>query len=172
MKLLKMIAILGFAVAASAAHAEVTINPDGTGFVGKGDVQLAFGWNNAKLQDNASKVRFIYKATDTYIAVCTWLTGEGTRGEKTHNVNHSTEAEVDTTVNSVARTNTQNVVTGFNLTGFGTSTTETGEIPVVGGPCPGNQGHDGTWSAVTPVGGTGGLYVTYEGNPGAPVLLQ
>lgn len=41
-----------------AASASVTVNPDGTGFVGKGNVQTAFGWNNQKLQDNAKSVTF------------------------------------------------------------------------------------------------------------------
>ena len=45
-------AALLFAVAI--ASASVTFNPaTGTGFVGKGDVQLAYGWNNKQLQDNA-----------------------------------------------------------------------------------------------------------------------
>jgi hypothetical protein len=36
---------------AGAAFAAITFNPDdGTGFVGKGDVQEAFGWNNHALQ--------------------------------------------------------------------------------------------------------------------------
>jgi hypothetical protein len=36
----------------------VTFNEtNGTGFVGKGDVQVAFGWNNKQLQTNATACR-------------------------------------------------------------------------------------------------------------------
>jgi hypothetical protein len=34
------------------------LDADGTGFVGKGDVQTALGWNNQKLQSNATKLAF------------------------------------------------------------------------------------------------------------------
>ena len=36
--------------AGTAAHASVTINADGTGFIGKGNVQTALGYNNSALQ--------------------------------------------------------------------------------------------------------------------------
>ena len=46
---------------APAASAAVTINEtNGTGFVGKGDVQVAFGWNNKQLQTNATGVSFSF----------------------------------------------------------------------------------------------------------------
>lgn len=145
----------------------------GTGFVGKGDVQLAFGWNNAQLQANASALVFSYSKTESFEAVCTWTTGEGTRGEKTHNVSHTTTTDVNSTVAHDARKNSQNQITGFNLTGFG-APSAAGEIPEVGGACPGNQGHGGTWSSVTSTGSTGGLYVNYGGSsvllPETPVL--
>jgi hypothetical protein len=49
---------------AGAVFAAVTFDPEtGTGFVGKGDVQTAFGWNNKQLQDNAGLVQF--RATTT-----------------------------------------------------------------------------------------------------------
>src|ERR671919_607566 len=59
----KTIALVAGAVAAltiaGAATAAVIFNPDdGTGFVGKGDVQLVYGWNNKALQDNAGAVQF------------------------------------------------------------------------------------------------------------------
>ncbi|MEV0272400.1 hypothetical protein AB0H43_26790 [Hamadaea sp. NPDC050747] len=146
------------AVAAPAAAVVTFDAATGTGFVGKGDVQLAFGWNNATLQANAAGVSFSYTATDSYDAVCTWITGEGTRGEKTHNVTHSTTTEVAGQVTYDARTHKQ--IDGFQLTGYGT-VIESGEIPVVGGACPGNEGTDGTWSSVTQTGSSAGLYTTY-----------
>jgi hypothetical protein len=43
------------AMLATAALAAVTFDVNtGFGFVGKGDVQLAFGWNNKALQTNAT----------------------------------------------------------------------------------------------------------------------
>src|SRR5918996_4693526 len=47
--------VAAFAIGMTAAFALVTFDPStGTGFVGKGDVQTAFGWNNKQLQNNAS----------------------------------------------------------------------------------------------------------------------
>jgi len=162
MKALKTLAAAALLASTSYAFASVTLDTaTGTGFVGKGDVQLAFGWNNQQLQKNASGVTFKYEATDNYEAVCTWTTGEGTRGEKTHNVGHTTSIGVSSSVAFDARVKTQ--ITGFNLSGFGTKT-EFGTVPVVGAACPGNEGTDGTWSSVTLTGSTGGLYVTYGSN--------
>jgi len=47
-------ALMATATAGNAA----TLNTDGSGFVGKGEVQSAFGWNNKAAQDNQSKVTF------------------------------------------------------------------------------------------------------------------
>src|SRR5688572_19435502 len=44
--------------AGSAAHASVTMDDTGHGFVGKGDVQTALGYNNAQLQANAGTLTF------------------------------------------------------------------------------------------------------------------
>jgi hypothetical protein len=108
---------------AGTASATVTFDPStGTGFVGKGDVQLALGWNNPQLQANAAGVTFSYNATDTYAAVCTFVTGAGTRGEQTHNVSVPRHATINSAIQYDARTHRQ--IDGFNLTGFGTTTTE------------------------------------------------
>jgi hypothetical protein len=158
-------AVLGIALAlaSSSALAEVVFDPNtGTGFVGKGDVQDAFGWNDAGLQLHATGVTFSYGYTAVYEAVCTFTTGEGTRGEKTHNVPHSEEMDVASSVIVALRRNPQSKVTGFELTGFGAGFGESGDVPTVGAPCPGNQGHDGVWTSVTEQpGGEGGLYANY-----------
>jgi hypothetical protein len=100
------------------------------------------------------------------------VTGEGTRGEKTHNVNHKTTSSVISSVAYDARV--KNQITGFNLKGFGAITSSGGDIPVVGAPCPGNQGTDATWSSVTAGDTTGGLFVNYGGTavalPNTPVV--
>jgi len=162
-------ATAGVLFAASAASAAVTFDAGtGQGFVGKGDVQTALGWNNSKLQANAAAVSFTYDATDTYAAVCTWTTGAGTRGEKTHNVSIPRHSRVESAVAYDARTHKQ--IDGFILTGFGATTVE-GTVPVVGGACVSEEGNgnDGTWTAVTLQDSTGALYVNYGG---ASVALQ
>jgi hypothetical protein len=150
----------------NAASAQTTLNlTTGTGFAAKGDVQSAFGWNNAKLQSNASGVTFSYNATETYEGVCEWTTGENSpNGAKTHTVTHGTSTSVNSAVSYQARTNSQGVITGFNLTGFGTTTHSGADVPVVGGPCPGNPGTGAIYTSVTKTGSTGGLYAIYGGN--------
>lgn len=164
MKIARIAAAAALFAVTAFANAGVTFDPTtGTGFVGKGDVQLAFGWNNAQLQTNAAGVGFSYQLRQDYLAVCTWTTAEGTRGEKTHEVSHTLKYNAGSTVNYDARTRSQ--ITGFTLTGYPTGTeVSVGTAPVVGAPCPGNEGTDGAWSSVTPVGtGVDGLFVTYAG---------
>ena len=72
---------LAMGIMASSAFAAVTFDPaTGTGFVGKGDVQTAMGWNNAELQKNAENLKFTYVTETTYAVAVTWTTGEGKRG--------------------------------------------------------------------------------------------
>lgn len=149
------------------AGAAVTVNADGTGFVGKGDVQLAFGWNDHVLQANAAGVSFTYDSTDLYSGVCTFTTGEGTRGEQTHNVAHTKKTVVNSAVAYEVRKNPQIKVTGWNLNGFGASTE--GAIPEVGGACVGFPGNGATWVSVELVSSSGGLFVHYGAQS---VLLQ
>jgi hypothetical protein len=147
---IKLVAVSSLAFA-GAALADVTFDPaTGMGFVGKGDVQSAFGWNNATLQANADYLTFTYKSVQEYEAVCTWTTGEGTKGEQTHNVTHTRETGIDSDLSYEVRKVVQ--VSGFFLEGFASGTSATGSVPVVGGACPGNQGHDGVWTSVTAVG--------------------
>jgi hypothetical protein len=57
--ILSALALVALAIPV-AASASVTVNSNGTGFVGKGNVQTAFGWNNAALQANASGTTFSF----------------------------------------------------------------------------------------------------------------
>jgi hypothetical protein len=139
----------------------VSLDPaSGIGFVGKGDVQTAFGWNNKQLQTNAGGVTFAYIAEEEYSAVCEWTTGEGTKGEQTHDVAHSRSTSVAAQVGYDARVKSQ--ITGFILNGYG-AVSEDGAVPVVGGPCPGNPGTDGVWVSVELLSSSGGLYANYGG---------
>lgn len=50
---------------AASAAASVTFDPStGTGFVGKGDLQTPWGWNNQKMQIEALNITFSYNSTD------------------------------------------------------------------------------------------------------------
>jgi len=160
MKISHIAAALGLAVAASFANAAVTFDSGtGAGFVGKGDVQLAFGWNNAALQSKASALGFSYNLSTEYEAVCTWTTAEGKRGEKTHNVTHTKPYAVTSALSFDARTQSQ--ITGFFLKGFKDGLPEVGTEPVVGAACPGNEGTDGVWTNVVQGTTTDGLMVIY-----------
>ena len=158
--MLLLAALAALALSATAVFAAVNFDSStGTGFVGKGDVQQVFNWNNKQLQQNASGVTFSYNATENYEAVCTFVTGEGTRGEQTHNVSRERSTTVDSAVAYDPRV--KNQITGFNLKGFGT-TTSSGDVPVVDGACPGGP-DGGTWTSVTLVSSTGGLYINFGG---------
>lgn len=132
----------------------------GLGFVGKGDVQLAFGWNNATLQNNASGVTFSYDVVDTYEVTAEWTTSEGKKGVKTHTITVIRQVSVSASVLSSARVHKQ--VDGFYLLGLGTETSS-GTVPVVGDNF--NDGNDvKPITAVTLLSSTGGgLTVNYGG---------
>jgi opacity protein-like surface antigen len=97
-------------LAATAAFAAVTFDPaTGEGFVGKGDVQTALGFNNKQLQDNVNNIQFrTLKVTET-----TW-TCDRDAGPQTQERERTTTTQG--VVDMVARE--RNQITGFNLTGY------------------------------------------------------
>lgn len=166
MKLFAALAASAAMVATSAA-ALVTFDPaTGTGFVGKGDVQLAFGgWNNAQLQSRASGVTFKYRSEESYKFDCTFTVEVGRdKVREPRTQNRGAEATVNGSIAYESRKNSQGQITGFNLTGFGPVTYD-GIAPVEGGTCPGGQFNDGVISNVELVGGSsaGGLFVVHGG---------
>ena len=158
MRKLTLAAALAAATISTAAFASVTFDPaTGLGWVGKGDVQLAFGWNNQAAQANAKAVSFSYNATDTYDVGCEWSTG--TNHVVVHDITVPKHTSVSSSVLSDPRKTGQ--WTGYNLNGLGATVTD-GSVPVVGATCPGNSGL-GLVTDVTLTGSTGGLYVNYGG---------
>jgi hypothetical protein len=162
---LKTIAVASAAalMTASAAMAAVTFDTDtGTGFVGKGDVQLAFGWNNAAVQSNAKAVAIRFQQRDRYEAVCEWETITGGKTPKVieHEITLIRNVNANVTVSVEPRT--RNQVTGFNLTGFGAGTSS-GVAPEVGSACPGAGNQDGIVTSATLVSSSGGLRATHNG---------
>jgi hypothetical protein len=118
------------ALGASAASA-YTLDDNGTGFVGKGEVQTAFGWNNAALQRNADSVSFEYAAiTATESSWVCVNERNGNEQERSRTTTTTTTGVVDET------TRDRNQVTGFMLLGStaGSSTSETSGNPLYSCP--------------------------------------
>jgi hypothetical protein len=103
------------ALVSTAAIAAVTFDASsGTGFVGKGDVQLALGMNNAQVQN--ATLNFTYTSTDTTFWTCTrtFTLGNGNTQEIVQVRNNSTTTQG--VLSSVARV--KNQITGYNLLGY------------------------------------------------------
>jgi hypothetical protein len=160
------------AIFTTAAHATVTFDPaTGKGFVGKGDVQLVFGWNNAQLQKKATTsgaIVFTYSESTIYSATCEWTTGEGTRGEKVHSITRTKFFGVLGSVAYDARQRSQ--VTGFNLNGWTSYEAVQGTVPIVGESCPG-EGTNGVWTVVIETSSSSGLQAddTTDALPGVKI---
>jgi hypothetical protein len=100
--------VLTMALGGAGAALAYTLNDDGTGFVGKGEVQTAFGWNNQQLQRNADGVSFQVVTETEYTWTCT----------NTNNQNTQERERVTTEQQLVdSTTRDKNQVTGFTLLG-------------------------------------------------------
>src|SRR5688500_14313060 len=89
------------AAATMAAYAAVVLDlSTGLGFVGKGDVQLAFGWNNKQLQDavKADAISFTYAVSESHSVTCEWTTGPSAN-PTTHVQTKTKSADVSAVVN-------------------------------------------------------------------------
>jgi hypothetical protein len=114
-----LIAAAASLAAAAPASAAVTFDPStGSGFVGKGDVQVALGWNNKQLQDNAAGVSFTYETTT--VQETSWTCVNQNNGHVQER-SRTTTATVSGVASSVARENSKGkdgAVTGFDLNGY------------------------------------------------------
>lgn len=168
-KMLAGVAIVGGLIAGAAAvDAAVSFDAaTGEGFVGKGDVQTAFGWNNKQLQDNADDVRF--RASATIVTEVSWTcTNSNNDNEQVRE--RTTTTSTSGVVTSVARL--RNQVTGFTLGGYDGTVVESS---TTNGPqlnsCP-----SGPWSLTIPAGdpevvdsGTGAVEVSVDGSTWLPL---
>ena len=158
----------------SAPLATITFDPfTGTGFVGKGDVQLFYGWNNQKLQQHAAFIDFQYNVSETTSWTCTktWYTGPNQTEHEVVQVRQNS-----TSIQGLLTTEGRNISQGVNgpNTGFiispaGALTVES-DGPAVGS-CPAQPSgfvYDGN-AATTSNGG--GLQITVNGGPG-PFVTQ
>ncbi|MFL4473002.1 hypothetical protein ACIPVK_03270 [Paeniglutamicibacter sp. MACA_103] len=119
-KSMALFAMSGFAAAAlfaaTPASADWSVDTStGTGFVGKGDVHDAFGWNDHDLQANHTGVSFALNAEST--STTTWSCFNANNG-KTQDRKHVVQASTTGELLHEARTNPQDKVTGFLLTGL------------------------------------------------------
>jgi hypothetical protein len=126
-KLIVSIIILSaLLITATAAFAAVTFNAaTGTGFVGKGDVQLALGWNNKQLQDNAGSVQF--QAVSEVVTGYSWEC-QNNNNQKINERNQTTTITIEGVVSHILRE--RNQITGFILDGYSEKT----ELIVKDGP--------------------------------------
>jgi hypothetical protein len=139
-------ALLGAALLVSSAFATITFNPTtGVGFVGKGDVQYTFGWNNQQLQSGAGSVQF--RANSEVVTEVSWIC-TNSNNENIQERARTTTTSIQGLVDNIARE--RNQITGFNLTGYNTATPPIQSSETDGPPlnsCPG-----GPWSLTTPAG--------------------
>jgi hypothetical protein len=127
---------LGLLVSPVSAY---TLNSDGTGFVGKGEVQLVSGLNNQQVQNATVS----FEAVTTTVTEVSWEC-TNTRNETIQERERTTTTESTAVVSSQARI--KNQITGYNLLGFGSSSSSTTtEGPAVN-TCPTN------WVLTSPAG--------------------
>lgn len=149
------------------AYASVAYDPEVGGFVGKGDVQIPLGFNNATMQANYTKVSFVYEVSATYEFDCEWFTGP------THNRTHHQNTQTATIgIPSVAVGKTAKQTASANLTGWFLDPIDLGDVDVeptdetCGGFGAGKTLVDGS---VNLIEATGGLSFVYDG--GTPMPL-
>jgi hypothetical protein len=137
-------------VITSVAYALVTFDSQtGMGFSGKGDVQLACGFNNAALQAWGNG-GFRASSSSTVVTEVEW-TCTNSINENIQERERVTTASssVQGVVSAVARV--KNQTTGYNLNGYVGTPTVTGPTVSTEGPqvnsCP-----SGPWSLTTPAG--------------------
>jgi hypothetical protein len=147
-------------------------NGDGSYFVGKGDVQTFFGWNNQTLQRNAAWVDFQFSLSQTTTWTCTktWTTGpEGNETEHVvvQNRHNSTSTQgLFTTLGRNISEGLNGPNTGFKLNPDGTPTVEEDGPPV--GSCPAEpSGFVYDENAETTSSGGGLQVILHTGAPGA-----
>jgi len=111
------IAAIGVIGTTTAASAAVTVNPDGSGFVGKGDVQSVLGYNNKKMQESIEAKGFDWTQVKEWQYVWDWTT---TDGVPHHVYLSATDSRVMAAAEARNNSNGKDgSLTGWNLTGAG-----------------------------------------------------
>jgi hypothetical protein len=125
-------------------------------FVGKGDVQTLFGWNNHTMQANHEAVTFEYVAEVGYEFDCEWWTGPS--HNRTHHQN-TQAVSMSVTSDVVSDNRKTGQYTGWYLTPINL------DEPVVSQPDCSGYGAGKTFVEGTLEVGdiVGGLYAVFEG---------
>jgi hypothetical protein len=165
MRKMMIAAAAALVTVSTAALATVDVDDLGNGFVGKGDVQLKYGWNDQALQTKAAGVSFFVNVDEEYKYDCTFTVEVGgkVKTQEPQTTRRGKTVKVNSGVAYDARINAKSKITGFNLNGFGEDISATGTVPVDGGSCPGGPLGDGVISNVELNDTTGGLFVSYDG---------
>lgn len=149
----------------SGASPAIVDNGDGTWFVGKGDVQEFFGWNNPRMQANAPWIEFRIESSVTTTWTCTRVQTLGNGGTNEIVQNRHNSSSTQGVFTTLGRTNSAGQNTGFNLTLDG-SVTVLNDGPAVGS-CPANpSGFVYDDNAVTVTSGGGLQIMVRSGAPG------
>jgi hypothetical protein len=122
-------AALMLGLTAGVANAAITYDPaTDTGFVGKGDVQYTYGWNNRALNDNAGSLKFARqdKLVEEWSWECRTVTNNGSIKEQEKKTKEISFTR--TIVSKVVRDNKKQV-TGFGLDGLAGAAIKTIESP-------------------------------------------
>lgn len=110
-----VLAVAACAAASVAVYAAVAFDAStGAGFVGKGDIQNKYGWNNKQLNDNAASIGF--RMSVGSVVSTTWTCDKDT-GPQTQERNNTTTISSQGVVSHIARDNKRQI-TGFILTGY------------------------------------------------------
>jgi hypothetical protein len=155
-------ALVVVSLLSSATFASVTFDAaTGTGFVGKGDVQDAFGWNDSVLQQNAGGISFTYATQGELTQMCESSAGKSEVRTKAF----TREVDVTAAITSASRKNPNGKGTGFNLTGYvGSADADSMPTDICPNSTSNNRDND-PWHPVSPVtfvaGEAGGLFVNF-----------
>jgi hypothetical protein len=153
--------LLAILMIATAVFAAATFDlATGTGFVGKGDVQQIYTWNNKELNANANNVQFRYSSVE--VTEVSWEC-TNSNNQKVQERERTTTSSIQGVVTHIARDNKKQI-TGFNLTDYSASGSDssTSEGPVV-------NNCQNAWTLTSPAGepevksSTGGLQVSING---------
>lgn len=126
-----------FLLPAAAADASTTLDPDtGTGFVGKGDLQLPWVWSDAQLQANYADTVLTLKQHQVSLGLCEgWSEATRNKASELKSKESTRTTNLFTTLAWSARsTGKTPKVTGINLSGLGDSK-EAGDVFTPGEAC-------------------------------------
>jgi hypothetical protein len=167
LSLIAALAALAALTVVSISPAAVTFDQEaGTGFVGKGDVQLVFNWNNKQLQDNSSSVEFRYAEGESVSWTCVDANGAAPPNPASQ-TRASTQSVAGAPNADPRQKKGQQQFTGFDLTGYDGDPVVTEEGDHTYPECTVNRAHDPELDVIESLGS--GLEVSVGGTNWHPI---